>query len=57
MANEPMTEGQKLFLTFLFGFGGSLFANFIVKQVTAPITPVAKEEPPPPQFVSESEDE
>ena len=57
MATEPSTERQRLFLTFLFGFAGSLFANFIVKQTTSPVTPVAKEEPPPPQFASELEDE
>jgi len=31
-----MTETQRLFLTFLFGFGGSLLANFIMKQTQAP---------------------
>ena len=42
MANEPMTEGQRLFTAFLFGFTGSLIANFIIKQT---MTPVAEEEP------------
>jgi len=36
MATEPMTETQRLFLTFLFGFAGSMLANFILKQTQAP---------------------
>ena len=57
MANEPLTERQRLFITFLFGFIGSLFANFIFKKTTAPFTYVAKEELSLPQFVGEPEDE
>lgn len=54
MANQPLTEGQRLFTAFLFGFGGSLLANFIVKQIQSP---VASEELPPSQFESDPEDE
>jgi len=53
MANQPLTEGQRLFTAFLFGFTGSLIANFIVKQVAAPATPVANEEPLLPQLEDE----
>jgi len=52
-----MSEGQRLFTGFLFGFAGSLLANFIVKQTTAPTTPVTWEEPPPSQFARALEDE
>jgi len=57
MTNEPMPEGQRLFLAFLFGFTGSLLANFILKQTTAPVTPVAKEESSPSHFENDLEDE
>ena len=43
MATGPLTEGQRIFLTFLFGFSGSLLANLLLKQIQAP---VAEEEPP-----------
>ena len=43
MATGPLSEGQRIFLTFLFGFTGSMLANVILKQTPAP---VAEEEPP-----------
>jgi len=45
MTTEPLTEGKRLFLTFLFGLTGSLFASFLFKQTQAPVTPIAEEEP------------
>ena len=54
MANEPLTDGQRLFTAFLFGFFGSLFANFILKQTHSP---VAKELSWYPQFAGDLEDE
>jgi len=57
MINEPLTESQKIFLTFMFGFAGSLLGNFIFRQTTTPVTPVAREESPAFQIAGDLEDE
>jgi len=57
MANQPTTEGQRLYTAFLFGFAGSLIANFLVRQIQAPSSPVSDKELPPSQWSSDLEDE
>lgn len=35
---DKLTEAQKFFMSFLFGFIGSVFGALIVKQISAPPT-------------------